>query len=114
MVASGAQVLANQRSARANAVAGLVGGARWCVVDREDMSTVESASERLRVRRSSITAIGIRTSLTIQPVQSCWSAAQDTQAGKLSRSSLFKMPCVSQLRDRYYYYYFYYNYLCCL
>lgn len=49
VVADGAQILANQRSARAVALLGLVGGARWCVVERENMAAVESSSERMRV-----------------------------------------------------------------
>lgn len=55
MVADGAQILAKPLSARVMAMAGLVGGARWCVVGRESMSIVESASERMRVRLSSTT-----------------------------------------------------------
>lgn len=49
MVADGAQILANQRSARAVAALSLVGCARWCVVERENMAAVENSSERMRV-----------------------------------------------------------------
>ncbi len=49
VVADGAQILANQRSARAVAALSLVGSARWCVVERENMAAVETSSERMRV-----------------------------------------------------------------
>lgn len=48
-MADGAQLLSNQRSARAVAALSLVGTARWCVVGRESMAVVENASERMRV-----------------------------------------------------------------
>lgn len=49
VVADGAQMLTNQRSARAVAVLRLVGGARWCLVERENMANIEGSSERMRV-----------------------------------------------------------------
>lgn len=51
-MADGAQLLTNQRSARATAALSLVGRARWCVVEREGMATVESTSERMRVSQT--------------------------------------------------------------
>ncbi|CAM9914668.1 unnamed protein product, partial [Laminaria digitata] len=48
IVADGAQLMANQRSARATAAVSLVGRARWCLVEREGMAAVESTSERMR------------------------------------------------------------------
>lgn len=48
-MADGAQLLGNQRSARAVAALALVGTARWCVVERESMAMVENTSERMRV-----------------------------------------------------------------
>ena len=49
VVADGAQLLGNQRSARAVAAFALVGTARWCVVERESMAMIENTSERMRV-----------------------------------------------------------------
>lgn len=49
MVADGADILANRRSTRANTLVQLVGEVRWCVVARENMGFIESASERMRV-----------------------------------------------------------------
>lgn len=49
VVADGAQLLGNHRSARAVAAFALVGTARWCVVERESMAMVENTSERMRV-----------------------------------------------------------------
>lgn len=51
-MADGAQLLVNQRNARATAALSLLGRARWCVVEREGMAAVESASERMRVSRA--------------------------------------------------------------
>eukprot|EP00752_Nemacystus_decipiens_P001361 g1350.t1 len=48
IVADGAQLLGNLRSARAVAALALVGTARWCVVERESMAMVENTSERMR------------------------------------------------------------------
>ena len=55
-MADGAQLLANQRSARATAALSLVGRARWCVVEREGMATLENTSERMRVSRAGSSA----------------------------------------------------------
>lgn len=50
-MADGAEILSNKRSARSEAALGLVGRARWCVVDRDSMeSVVEKSSDRMRVR----------------------------------------------------------------
>lgn len=49
MVADDAEVLANRRSARSEAMMWLTGRARWCLVDHENMSFVENASDRMRV-----------------------------------------------------------------
>lgn len=49
IVADGAQLLGNLRSARAAAALALVGTARWCVVERESMAVIENTSERMRV-----------------------------------------------------------------
>lgn len=49
VVADGAEILVNPRSARAEAASGLVGRARWCMVDRENVDAIENSSDRMWV-----------------------------------------------------------------
>lgn len=64
MIADRAENFVNQRNARAEAVFRLVGRARWCVVDREDMHFIENASDRMRVSPGNVFLLSTPFSLS--------------------------------------------------